>query len=370
MEQTAIEKPALAELWSQLIAVIRIELSKTFFARRSLWIYLLALLPAALFYINSIYAKREHARLARIAIEHTVPRGALRNIRPGSTVDQVVQTLGEPYRRNSREFWMGRPPQRHERLIFNYTDGEVDFTLFFNDGTLRGIGRSGATQSLPQLLLVFASVYQLYFVRLAIFFGCAGIFTNLFRGEMLDKSLHFYLLAPIPRPVLVAGKYLAGLFATAVIFSSSTALQFYALLRGYDSVTVHEYLQRDGWHHIAAYMGISVLACAVYGSIFLTAGLIAKNPAVIAALLLLWESVNAFIPGSLKMASIVFYIQSLCPIEAPPDVTIPPMLLALVAPVERVSTFTGIAVMTILALLVLAGSGLVSRKLEINYSAD
>ena len=57
----------IAELWSQMIAVVRIELTKTFFARRSLWIYLLALLPASLFYINSIYAKREHERLARIA---------------------------------------------------------------------------------------------------------------------------------------------------------------------------------------------------------------------------------------------------------------------------------------------------------------
>jgi len=94
------EKPAIAELWSQMIAVVRIELTKTFFARRSLWIYLLALLPVSLFYINSIYAKREHERLAKIAVEHSVGRDALRSIRRGSSVDQVVQTLGEPYRKN------------------------------------------------------------------------------------------------------------------------------------------------------------------------------------------------------------------------------------------------------------------------------
>jgi hypothetical protein len=86
--------------------------------------------------------------------------------------------------------------------------------------------------------------------------------------------------------------------------------------------------------------------------------------------LLLWESVNAFIPGSLKMASVVFYVQSLCPIEPPTDATIPPALLALVAPVERVGTFAGIAVMATLALVAVAGSGIISRNLEINYSAD
>ena len=43
-----------------------------------------------------------------------------------------------------------------------------------------------------------------------IFFGCLGIFMNLFRGEVLDRSLHYYFLAPVRREVLVIGKYLAG----------------------------------------------------------------------------------------------------------------------------------------------------------------
>ena len=62
------------------------------------------------------------------------------------------------------------------------------------------------------------------------FFGCVGIFTNLFRGEMLDKSLHFYLLTPVRREILLAGKYLAGLLATVVIFTASVALQWEAML--------------------------------------------------------------------------------------------------------------------------------------------
>ena len=41
---------------------------------------------------------------------------------------------------------------------------------------------------------------------------------NLFRGEMLDKTLHYWFLAPARREVLLAGKYLAGLIAAVVIF--------------------------------------------------------------------------------------------------------------------------------------------------------
>lgn len=359
----------IGEFWRLTIAVIRIEFAKTFFARRSLWIYLLALLPPTLFYINSIYSGRENKRLAAIAAAHPIPAANLRLIRPGVSVDRVVERLGEPYRKLSRSFWMGRPPQQHDRSTYFYTDGQADITMFFIDGTLQGVSRRGG-QGLPQLLLVFATVFQLYFIRLAIFFGCAGIFSNLFRGELLDKSLHFYLLAPVPRPVLVAGKYIAGLLATALIFSASTALQFYALLRGFDSASVSQFLKNGGWDEVAAYMSIAALACVIYGSIFLAAGLISKNPAVPAALILLWESVNGFIPGTLKMASVVFYLQSLSPIEAMPDQNLPPLLRSLLAPVERVEILSSLGFILVLTAVLLVVSGRHTRKLEINYSAD
>jgi len=40
--------------WSQIKAVIRLEMRKTFFAKRGIWVYLLALAPAALFFADSI----------------------------------------------------------------------------------------------------------------------------------------------------------------------------------------------------------------------------------------------------------------------------------------------------------------------------
>ena len=49
---------------------------------------------------------------------------------------------------------------------------------------------------------------------------------NLFRGEMLDKTLHFWFLAPVRREVLLAGKYGAGLIASVVIFAGGAMLCF------------------------------------------------------------------------------------------------------------------------------------------------
>ena len=46
---------------------------------------------------------------------------------------------------------------------------------------------------------VLASIVQLYYIRLGVFFGCLGIFSRLIRGEMIERSLHFYLLSPVRR---------------------------------------------------------------------------------------------------------------------------------------------------------------------------
>ncbi len=53
-----------------------------------------------------------------------------------------------------------------------------------------------------------------------------GIFNNLFRGEMLEKTLHYYYLTPLRRELLVAGKYLAGLGTALVLFVGSAAASF------------------------------------------------------------------------------------------------------------------------------------------------
>jgi hypothetical protein len=363
-----------AEFWNQTMAVLRLEIRKTFLSRRSLWIYLLALIPVALFFLNSIYAGRQKARLARVALEYPVSTQDLQSINRRMTLDQVVERLGEPYRKNSMRVFAG--PQRgatatrRERHFYSYTDGETDVQIIFMDGAIQGINRRTAVLPLDRTLLVFASVFQLYFVRLAIFFGCAGVFTNLFRGEMLAKSLHFYLLAPVPREALLLGKYLAGLIASAVIFSVSTGLQFYALLRQYDSAQIQQYLQNGGWDHVSSYMTVAALACVGYGSVFLAAGLVYSNPTVLAALFLLWESVNPFVPEALKKLSLIFYLQSLSPVEAPRDTSIPPFLQALVSSAEPAGIVTAIVVILAIAASVLFLGSIQARKLEINYSAD
>jgi|SRR5579884_3903135 len=284
----------MTALWfRQILAVIRLEIRKTFFARRGLWIYLLALAPVGLFTL------------------HTVVELQLRH--------------------------MGRP----------------------------------RTTSIGQMTFVYAGVFQFFYLRLAIFFGCLGIFMNLFRGEMLDKSLHFYLLAPLRREVLLVGKYLAGLLAATVIFTVSTILQIGAVLWQFDSTTVAHFLnQSQGTSQILAYLGVTVLACIGYGSVFLAAGLLFRNPIIPAAAVLIWEAANPVLPSALKKISVIYYLKSLCPVNIPVDPGMPSLLALLVSNAEPVAAPLAVSGLLLLSVFILAASMRRVRVLEINYTTE
>jgi ABC-type transport system involved in multi-copper enzyme maturation permease subunit len=165
-------------------------------------------------------------------------------------------------------------------------------------------------------LMVFAGVFQIFTLRLAVFFGCVAVFMNLFRGEVIEKSLHYYFLAPVRREVLVAGKYLAGFISTASVFGLSTLLSYITALKHLEG-TQMRMLVPDAWAHVWSYTAVTVLACAGYGAVFLILGLLFRNPIIPTAAVLLWESFIVFMPAFLKKISVIFYLESLCPVRVP-----------------------------------------------------
>lgn len=380
----------MKQLWlAQIGAVIRLELKKTFFARRGLWVYLLALAPVAIYLVHSMIEIRRSERLQSIAAERPVPRQALEAVVRGMNMAQVEQLLGKPYEQNvstvpvrpgfpaaaPQEGPTGAPPpppgppQMREIRLHSYTDGRVQYQIRFIDGVVNNVRRLGG-HDVSEDTLVFATIFQFFYLRLAVFFGCVGVFVNLFRGEMLDKSLHFYLLAPLRREVLAVAKYLAGLIATATVFCSGTALQLWAIYLHVHGRELDAYLAGPGWGHIAAYLGVTALAAMGYGSVFLAAGILVRNPIIPAAAVLFWEGANLFLPAALKKFSVIYYLQSLCPVVAPPGSDIPEPLRLLINPSEPVSAPVAILGLVAVTVAVVAMAARQARRLEINYGTD
>ena len=274
-------------LWiTQILAVLRLEMRKTFLSKRGFWIYLLAFLPVVLFTGKSIVEIRMH--------------------RAG------------------------------------------DFGQDTN---------------------IFATIFQLFYLRLAIFFGCLGIFMNLFRGEILDRSLHYYFLAPIRREVLLAGKFLAGVIATCLIFTTSTVLQIAGLYLSHGWRVFSDYLiNGNGLSHIAAYLGATVLACIGYGSIFLAAGVVFRNPLIPAAVILVWESINSILPSLLQKFSVIYYLKSLCPIQIIPESG--GFFAMLSINVDPMPPYSAVPGLLLVSALVLVAASFQVRRMEINYATE
>jgi hypothetical protein len=255
------------------------------------------------------------------------------------------------------------------RRRMTYFDGRREARLEFTDGKL-------VSKNIHALLdfeedrRIFAGVFQFFYLRLAIFFGCLGIFMNLFRGEMLDKTLHFWFLAPARREVLLAGKYGAGLIASTVIFAGGALLCFGVILWTHGGVAVQSYWQGPGPGHAFWYAAASVFGCIGYGSVFLAAGLLMRNPIIPAALLLAWESINGFLPEFMQKLSVLHYLQSLCPVPAPVEKNMPAllqMLLAPAAPASRTGSIMGLLLVTAFVLWI---ARIAILRMQISYSTE
>jgi hypothetical protein len=210
---------------------------------------------------------------------------------------------------------------------------------------------------------IFAVLFQTFMLRLMILFGCALVFANLYRGDMVTKTMHFYLLTPTRREVLVAGKYVAGLLITSVLYSISIAVTNILLhsLNG-PSVAQAHFFSGPGGGQLLSYAGIAILACVGYGSVFMVTGFVFKNPAIPAAFVLLWESANVFLPAALQKVSVVHYLQSIVPVPIPFG-----PFAVITAPTSLIGSITGLTLFTLAVLVV---NSALMRRAQINYTSE
>lgn len=272
----------------QILAIMRIDLAKTFFAKRGLWIYLLALAP-------------------------------------------VLPMVGH---------WLFAP--------------------------------ANGNDSLGDDVQAFAGIFQFFYLRIAIFFGCVTIFMNMFRGEMLDKSLHYYLLAPVRREVLVAGKFLSGLTASIVIFCGSVVIQWFCMFPHHGWQLFSSYMfSGPGMSQLISYLIAAALACVGYGSVFLWAGLRYRNPMIPAAIILVWEGIDGILPALLKKVSIIYWLKSICPVSVPsPRGGNANIMNLLIFDIDPAPAAVAAINLLLLAAFVIVAAAMRARRLEISYATD
>ena len=125
--------------WAQIKSVIRLELRKTFFARRGLWIYFLAFLPVLLFVGFSIvnsHQIRQSSRVARNGQKHLSFQD-LMAIKSGMAKEEVIGHLGQPpvnlhWKESRNQGTADESTVAHEE--YRYSDGLNDLYVTLADG--------------------------------------------------------------------------------------------------------------------------------------------------------------------------------------------------------------------------------------------
>jgi len=149
-----------------------------------------------------------------------------------------------------------------------------------------------------------------------------------------------------------------------VLFVGSVALSFLTLPRHFGPAFSDFVWSGPGLGQLGWYVTTAALACAGYGAVFMLCGLLFRNPMIPAAVVMVWEGLNPFLPSLLKKISVLYYLKVLCPVEVP----VPGPLAIMVIVSEPTPVWLAVTGMVAVAALVLVYAGLVARRSEISYS--
>ena len=213
---------------------------------------------------------------------------------------------------------------------------------------------------------VLAGIVQLYYFRLGIFFACMAIFTWLFRGEMVERTLHYQFLVPVRREVLVVGKFLAGALIAIALFETAVLACFYFMYSRFGTAGKSYVFDGPGLAQLGSYLLVTVLACLGYGAVFLAFSLLFKNPIIPGVVIMGWEAIAPIFPAWAQRLSITFYLKHLCPVSLP--IRGPLAIFTVVS--EPVSPFIAVLGLLSLTIAILALSCFLIHRMEITYTAD
>jgi ABC-type transport system involved in multi-copper enzyme maturation permease subunit len=254
------------------------------------------------------------------------------------------------------------------RNLFSVRAWWIYFLAFVPTGIIliHLLVRSHPVLELEDDTYVLAGIVQFYYLRLGIFFGCLGIFARLIRGEMIERSLHFYLLSPVRREVLLLAKYAAGCFSALLLFGVAVLADFALLYVGFGAAGQDYILHGPGLAQLGDYLLIVSLACLGYGAVFLLLSMTFRNPTPAAMLVMGWEAINPIMPSMLQKLSVASYLRHLMPISVPGQ----GIFALLTVQTSPVSAWVAVAGLFVLTAVVLAYSCLRIRHLEIRYTTD
>jgi ABC-type transport system involved in multi-copper enzyme maturation permease subunit len=161
---------------------------------------------------------------------------------------------------------------------------------------------------------LFGMMIWLIYVRfvlpvLGVFYG-----TSLIADEIEDKTITYLFTRPIARSAILFGKYAAYLVCTVLLVLPSVVLVYFLIVPLGGGSIGREFPA------LIADLGVLILGLAAYGAVFAFVGARFQRPVVIGLVFAFgWEHAVQVLPGYIKQATVVYYLQALVPHAMPND---------------------------------------------------
>lgn len=214
--------------------------------------------------------------------------------------------------------------------------------------------------------MIFGIVYSTFMLAAVLYIGNALIFTSLVRGEILERSIHYPLLAPVKREILILGRFFGGLISAFIVFGLATIVCYLLIYIPFGMTRLITDLSSGiVLEQLSTYVLMTFLACMGYGSVFMATGLVFRNPLIPVLAVAGWEIINFLLPPALKIISVVFYLKNLTPVFIEHQGLLP---LAVVA--EPLPVWMSIMGIVFLAVISISIAIYYLRRMEIKYAED
>lgn len=160
---------------------------------------------------------------------------------------------------------------------------------------------------------VFRAMYVGAYLHFGLIFAAIMFGNSALREEMDEQTLHYLYLQPMPRWLMMLGKYTAFLLLAAPIFMISMICTRLILLIPYGPTGFSNVLfSLEFVGRFLTEAAVMLLALSIYAAIFLALSNIFKN-VVYALFIYGWEAATNFLPAALKDFSIAYYLKNMLP---------------------------------------------------------
>lgn len=173
------------------------------------------------------------------------------------------------------------------------------------------MGAPNANPETSDPYVIYSMLCAMLYLQLAIPLLALLKGMGTFTEEIEEGTLMFLRLRPVPRTIIIAGKFFAFVLSTALLLIVSLWGSYIILSTIPESDMLLgdlDILIKDTW--------VLTLGLAAYGSVMMLVGTYFKHRIMMGIFLLfVWDAWAAYIPGSAHQFTIKHYLQSIFPHE-------------------------------------------------------